>query len=88
MPTKQFPYKAFRLTPSMQVKEVMVTGSPNYKDWLYVGEKHVWVLRCRLFETAAAAHADGAERLAVQRARHEKVGQNIERRAANLAKSA
>lgn len=80
----KFPYKAFMLTPSYNLRHVTVAK----KSW-YSGQVELDTGTCvstsALFDTKKAAIAHGKKAIEQRRARLAKSAANIEKHAANLA---
>lgn len=83
-----FPYKAFKLTPTMQVKEVTVVGRMGlgYVDWLEL-DTGSHIHRDNLHKTVAEAVATGNAALQKQRKHVTTLMAGIEKRETNLRKA-
>jgi hypothetical protein len=95
MAKKKFPITMFQVTPSMNIKEVVLTGKAMRSGWggtyemtgYAKDEKGREHYVASLFDSRAAA-LEAAERAVVdQEARHKKAGENIAKRRANLEKA-
>lgn len=85
MATKtKYPYTAFMLTPSYNLRQVTVAREGWYTGYDVLGTG-TDVHRSNLYDTREAAIAAGKKKLEQRRARLAKSAANIEKHAANLA---
>lgn len=95
MAKKKFPYSMFQVTPSLNVKEIVLVGKAIQRGWSdreyertdYAADekgKHHYLRP--LFETREVAVAQAKTTLAEQEARHVKMGENLAKRRANVEK--
>ncbi len=79
-----FPYKAFMLTPSYNLRQVTVAKKGWYTSQVKL-DTGTSVSASALFDTKNAAIAHGKKAIEQRRARLAKSAANIEKHAANLA---